>query len=266
MTKLEAELYALTHRGNPGDQAFYAKSCARAQRVLELGTGYGRLIPGLASDGDRNNPDKAIIGLDRDRALLAAAKRAVTQLGPGLRRRVKLLRGDMGDFNLELKFDRIILPYNGLYCLLNRRDILRCFACVKRHLTPGGEFIFDVWASDRFHHDMQLNARAGNHRDDIEPIVSFAHRSRVWDVFEKSRVRTRMQRLDVTYTYISRERGNRVIIPIEQRYAPSGELIKLITGAGLCIKAVYGNFARQRFGTNSPHLVIRAGLRPILPS
>jgi SAM-dependent methyltransferase len=266
LTKLEAELYALTHRGNPGDRAFYAKSCAKAQRILELGTGYGRLIPDLLSAGTRPNPDRAIVGLDSDPSLLATAKHAVGRLTLGLRGQVKLLHGDMRDFDLGARFDRIILPYNGLFCLLNRRDILRCFTCVKRHLAPDGEFIFDVWAADRFHRDMQSNSSSQNHRDDSAPIVSFAHRAEVWDVFEKSRLRTRLQRLDVMYTYISQRRGTRVTIPIEQRYAPSGELIELVTGAGLCIKAIYGNFGRQRFRANSPQVVIRAGLGPLLPS
>ena len=258
MTKLEAELYALTHRGNPGDRAFYAKSCAGAQHVLELGTGYGRLIPDLLSARPRISPDRVVIGLERDPAMLAAAKRGVAQLSPGLRSQSRFVSGDMRDFDLAQRFDRIILPYNGLYCLLNRKDILRCFTCVKRHLAPGGEFIFDVWAADRFNRDMQLSVRSGNHRDDIDPIVSFAHHSQVWDVFEKSRLRTRVQRLDVTYTYIPRGRGTRVTILIEQRYAPSTELRELVELAGLRVKSMHGDFSGGRFKIDSPHVVLRA--------
>ncbi len=255
LNKLEAELYTLTHRGNPGDQAFYAKACAGAQSVLELGSGYGRLLPDLLRAEPRSR-QRAVIGLERDPSLLAAAKRAVAQLEPGLRGQVKLVRGDMRDFDLGLKFDRVILPYNGLYCLLNRRDILRCFSCVKRHLAPGGQFIFDVWAADGFHRDARSNSRSRGHYDDDEPIVSFAHRSEVWDVFEKSRLRSHLQRLDVTYTYVSRERGTCVTIPIEQRYAPSSDLIGLVTLADLHMKAICGNFAGHRFGLNSQHFVM----------
>ncbi len=236
---------------------FYAKACARAQRILELGTGYGRLIPNLLS-AETRRPLRAVIGLDRDSSLLAAAKRAVAQLSPGLQRRVRLLRGDMRDFDLGQKFDRIILPYNGLYCLLNRRDILRCLACVERHLAPGGEFIFVVWAADRFHRDVRSSVKSRGHHDDLDPVVSFAHRSQVWDVFEKSRLRSRVQRLDVIYTYLSREQGTRITIPIEQRYAPSSELIELITNSGLQVKSIYGDFLMNRFTRNSPHVVTRA--------
>jgi tRNA G46 methylase TrmB len=45
---LAAELYRLTHRGNPGDVGFYRKLCSGVQSVLELGCGYGRLLAALA--------------------------------------------------------------------------------------------------------------------------------------------------------------------------------------------------------------------------
>jgi len=262
LTKLQAELYALTHRGNPGDRSFYANTCAKAGRILELGTGYGRLIPDLIGGGSRFDIAKELWGLERDPELLAAARVVVRQLGPAQRSHVKLLIGDIREFELKQLFDRIILPYNGLYCLKNRRDILSCFKCVKRQLAPRGEFIFDVWNADPFHRDARSSARMRGasriHSDEPGPIVSIAHGSQVWDVFEKSRLRSRLQRLDVTYTYVSQERGTSVVIPIEQRYAPSGELIERVTSAGFRIKAIYGDFSRCSFGRNSPHLVIRA--------
>jgi SAM-dependent methyltransferase len=256
LNNIESELYALTHRGNPGDQAFYAQSCARARHVLELGTGYGRLIPSLLS-GTRqvkSAPARELWGLDRDQHLLAAAKRMANALAPAQRKQVKLVAGDMSDFAFEQAFDRIVLPYNGLYCLLSRRDILRCFRCVKRHLAPSGEFIFDVWAADSFCQD----ADASEYHDDTGPILTIGHRAQIWDVYEKSRLRSTAQRLDVTYTYVSRQMGTRVMIGIAQRYAPSRELVDLLGQAGLRVKALHGRFTGSRFTPNSPFLIVKA--------
>lgn len=263
MTKLQAELYALTHRGNPGDRAFYAKVCGCAQRVLELGAGYGRLLPDLLESGTRVNQKKVVVGLEPEPWLLASARRVAAQLSPGGKGLVKLLRGDMRDFDLKLKFDRITLPYNGLYCLLNPGDILKCFACVKRHLASDGEFVFDVWAADRFHRDMHSKAMSHGHYDNCGPIVSFVHRSQAWDVFQESRLRTRLQRLDVTYTYIPREQGAPVTITIEQRYARSTELKEFVERAGLYVKSIHGDFNGSRLNFNSPYVVLRAGCKPV---
>src|ERR1700690_1308585 len=110
--RLQAELYALTHCGTPGDTAFYARLCEGARRVLELGSGYGRLLSVLA------RPRRLVVGLELDPELLAAAKRRVRTLPPGKRRSVQLVRGDMRRFELGPGFDCAILPYNALYCLL----------------------------------------------------------------------------------------------------------------------------------------------------
>lgn len=248
MTELEAELYALTHRGTPGDLEFYARVCAGASRVLELGTGYGRLLPALLAER------RHVVGLDREAHLLRAARRCQGQLPRAERARLELVRGDMEQLQVGAQFDRILLPYNGLYCLLGRRALARCLRGVRAHLAPGGQFVFDVWAADRF----ARRAASSAHRDDDEAIVSLAHRGQTWDVFETSRLSCGAQRLDVTYTYVSRERGRRVTCHIEQRYAPSRELLQVLEAAGLRVQARFGGFAGQPFGRSSEQLVVVA--------
>lgn len=201
-----------------------------------------------------SSASREVWGLDRDSQLLAAARIAKRALIPAQRKQVKLVVGDMCSFALNQAFDRIILPYNGLYCLLNRRDIIRCFKCVKRHLAPGGEFIFDVWAADAF----QQNANANEYHDDTGPILTIAHRAQTWDVYETSFLRARAQRLDVTYSYISRETDRRLTISIAQRYAPSRELIELLSCAGLRVKGLYGSFTKGRFSQKSQVLIVKA--------
>jgi SAM-dependent methyltransferase len=254
LTRIQAELYALTHRGNPGDRAFYAKACVKARRVLELGSGYGRLIPDLLGSGASGTSKRELWGIEQEPHMLAAAKRAVGGLALRRRSLVHLRAGDMRSFEYDMQFDRIILPYNGLNCLLNPRDTLRCLKCVKRHLATGGEFIFDVWLADQFHQDAASSA----YHDDAGPILTLTHRSQTWDVFEQSRLRSRLQRLDVTYTYVSRERGTELAIRISQRYAPAAEHQALLQAAGLRVQAIYGDFARRRLGRNSPFLIVRA--------
>lgn len=252
MTPLEAELYALTHRGNPGDARFYAEACAGAASVLELGVGYGRLLPSLSRAA------RHVVGLDREPRLLAAARRALRTLPAGQQRRVRLVRGDMQSFDLGQEFERIVLPYNGLYCLRSQKALFTCLRSVRAHLAPRGEFLFDVWAADRFHRDSDSTG----YRDDELPILNICRGKRSWDVFETSRLRKRQQRLDVLYTYVPLGSGAPASIEIQQRYAPSIELFELLARAGLEVRASYGGFTGQRFLARSEQLVVRAQALP----
>ncbi|MBC7172885.1 MAG: class I SAM-dependent methyltransferase, partial [Polyangiaceae bacterium] len=110
-----AELYAALHRGTEGDVDFYLRACSGQERVLELGCGYGRVLEPLAAMGHR------VVGIERDPELAAIAREAVAPYGG------RVIVGDMTSFELDELFDRVIVPFNGIYCLLDRDAVQRCF-------------------------------------------------------------------------------------------------------------------------------------------
>jgi hypothetical protein len=193
------------------------------------------------------------VGLELDPELLALAKRNVRALPPAKRKSVRVLRADMRNFESKARVERVLLPYNALYCLLSKRDALACFRAARRALGPGGKLALDVWNAEPFAREP---ARAG--ADDPEPIVTLSHAGRTWDVFERSRVRRAQQRLDVSYTYVPREWGSALEIPIAQRYYLSSEISDLLARAGFVIEARYGDFSGRRFGARSAQLVVVA--------
>jgi SAM-dependent methyltransferase len=243
---LQAELYALTHRGNALDAKFYIEVCAGAPRVLELGAGYGRMLAHLA------RPGRTLVGLDSDQALLARARRALSLLPKASRRGTRLVRGDMRKFEFESAFERVILPYNGLLCLLTQSDALACFRAARAALSARGSFVFDVWNPERFHRLAALRTK----RDSHEPVVSIAHGARIWDVFERTRVRRARQRLDVNYSYLPRGGGAALNSSISQRYFRPLELRKLLARSGFQVQEQYGDFAGAPLSVNSPHVIM----------
>lgn len=257
VNRLRAELYMLTHRGNAGDIQFYARACRRAASVLELGTGYGRLLPALARTA------REVVALELDADLLALARKHMRGLPPPQRERVALRRGDMRTFELGQRFERILLPYNGLYCLRTPSEVLRCFRSVRAHLAPGGLFLADVWAADGFHRHADSEA----HSDDTTPIVSLSRGAQHWDVYERTRLHRSRQRLEVTYEYVPRHRAASVSIRIDQRYLLVGELHDLLGRAGLELHGLHGDFAGGRYRRSSEHVVFsaRAAVQPLKP-
>jgi SAM-dependent methyltransferase len=246
--RLRADLYALTHCGNAGDAAFYARVCEGASSVLELGAGYGRLLPRLA------RARRSIVGLELDPELLRAAARVVRTLPTRVRTSVRLVRGDMRKFAFEERFEHVILPYNGLFCLLTKSDALACFRSVRAALAPGGTFAFDVWNAEPFHSDVA----AARGADDPELVVTLRHAGRTYDVFEQSRIRRAAQRIAVTYTYVPRPSGIAPQISIDQRYYRAAELMSLLGRAGLVVQKRYGDFSGARFTPRTPQLIVIA--------
>jgi SAM-dependent methyltransferase len=246
--RLEADLYALTHRGNAGDAAFYERTCAGASSVLELGSGDGRLLSKLTLPGRR------VVGLERDPEMLAAARRNLRRLPSDRRRSVQLLRADMRNFELQASVECVFLPYNGLYCLLTQRDALRCFRAVRAALPAGGVFAFDVWNAEGFQPEETRPANVA----DAEPLVTLDHAGRTWDVFEHTRIGRARQRLDVVYHYVPHEAGVSHRIAIPQRYFLADELRDLLLRAGFEVHKRYGDFSAARFTSRAPHLIVIA--------
>ncbi|MET0791768.1 MAG: class I SAM-dependent methyltransferase [Polyangiaceae bacterium] len=245
---MNAELYALTHRGNAGDVAFYQRVCRGAQRVLELGSGYGRVLGALAQ------ADRQLIGLERDPEFIALAKRNLRKLPAPKRRAIRLLRGDMRNFALPAPVQRVLLPYNALYCLVTKTDALACFRAARRALVAGGVLALDVWNAAQFHGSVSVHDPA----QEREPIVTLRHAGHTYDVFERSRVRRAQQRLDVAYEYVPRSGGSRCEIPIAQRYYLAEEIDALLARSGFALQARYGEFSGRRFNSRSAQLIVLA--------
>jgi SAM-dependent methyltransferase len=243
---LDAELYALTHRGNTGDVAHYVKLCHGAQSVLELGSGYGRMLQALAA------PKRTLFGLELEPRLLRLGQEAVLALPAGKRQGVTLVRGDMQRIDLGRRFERVLLPYNALFCLLTLRAVERCFRSVRAALEPGGVFAFDVWNADRLG-DAGLEPDAAD-----RALTAFEHAGKRWVAFERCRRARGAGRLDVTYSYVPHGRGARHSQVVRQRYYRSGQLLSLLTECGFAVEATLGGFAGGRFNERAQRLVVVA--------
>jgi hypothetical protein len=165
---------------------------------------------------------------------------------------VTLVQADMRTFDLGRRFERILLPYNALYCLLREEDVSRCLRAVRLALEPGGIFAFDVWCSDG------LDVKDLRDSRDDEPLTQFEHAGRSWSVFERCEVARGRDRLDVVYTYVPSGAANARQQTLAQRYYRSDRLFALLERAGFEVLHQYGTFGGARFGPRSRRLVVTA--------
>ncbi len=126
---------------------------ALAQRhpgaVLELACGSGQLIIPIAT---KSTP---AVGLDNSPEMLTAAHHRAQAAGV----RVELVEGDMRTFELGQRFSLIFIARNSLLHLCSQEEFAALFSAVRRHLSPGGVFAFDIFSPD-----LRMPGRPNNER------------------------------------------------------------------------------------------------------
>ncbi|KQQ32687.1 hypothetical protein ASF61_14195 [Duganella sp. Leaf126] len=107
-------------------------------RVLDLACGAGRLSFPLARLGAR------VDGLELSADMLALAALHGAQDHADIADRVRFMQGDMTQFALDQQYDLIILGITSISLLRSAPLRAGLYACVARHLAPGGRFVFDT--------------------------------------------------------------------------------------------------------------------------
>lgn len=249
MSREEAALYCAVHDGAPGDVAFYRDMARGAERVLELGAGDARVALELARAG------LDTVALERDPGMLALARARRDAADEATRSRLTIVEGDMRTFSLEGRFDRIFVPFTGLYCLLSDEDLGACLERVRDHLTDAGLLVFDAYAADAFHRD----ARPEDYPDDrLEEVARLERDGEVWTVFERSAWDRDAQRMDATYVYVDGVGQTRAEIEVGHRYLLADQVEPALRRAGLEERARHGDFSGAPFGAMSGSMIVVA--------
>jgi len=103
--------------------------------VLVLACGTGRLACRLAAGGFE------VAALDLSETMLRLARKHVAALSAAARSRVRLIRGDMADLDLEQQFGLVVIADNSFRMLRTRARLLRCLRRIRQHLAPTGKLL-----------------------------------------------------------------------------------------------------------------------------
>lgn len=106
------------------------------RRMIDLACGTGTLALMMAEEG------WDVLGIDRSADMLRMAQRKTRRFrGPGS---VRFRRADMRDFAVDAPAGLVTCFYDSLNYIQEEDELLNIFANVKRSLTPGGLWIFDM--------------------------------------------------------------------------------------------------------------------------
>jgi SAM-dependent methyltransferase len=225
--------------------AFYAEEARRhGGPVLELACGTGQLLVPIARNGLN------AVGLDLSAAMLARARDRARAAEAD----VELVEGDMRSFDLETRFGLVFIARNSLLHLSTSEDFAACFDRVRRHLRPGGAFVFDV-----FNPSVEILARPPHQRF---PVMRIEHPQRGEVTIEATSdydAATQVNR--ATWYFSAPGEADFLVAPLHLRSIFPRELPLLLAAGGLRLESRSGDFSGAAFDSGSRHQVCTC--RPI---
>lgn len=243
MSDYPAKLYAAVHDGNPGDVEFYRRRCAHARSIVELGCGDARVLAALAEPGRR------LVGVDIDPELLELAR---TRLIATADADFELICADMRELAIERRFDRVIIPHGGLYCLLDQASLAATLGRVAALLEPDGLLLLDCWAADGFEVEADPDDQDPGWLEIVKAVEIDGER---WEVLERSSWDKPSQRIDATYLHVRVGDEQAVEGLLRQRYVLAEQLREQLTVAGLELVELHGDFADLPYDRESELMV-----------
>jgi SAM-dependent methyltransferase len=234
------------------DVDFYLHLARSAKgRILELGCGTGRILIPTAAAGCE------IVGLDFSKAMLAGCREKLRKQPKGVRRRVRLVRGNMASFDLKEVFALITTPFRSFQHLLSVEDQLSCLRCANRHLKKGGRLVLDVFhVNPRMTYEPRFLLETEDVAEVELPdgrkvrrcgrIVSY-HRAEQYNDIEL-----------IHYVKHPDGREERLVQALPLRYFFRYEVEHLLARCGFRVLELFGNYDKSPLTNDSPEMVFLA--------
>lgn len=113
----------------------FRKHSVSPRTILDLGCGTGGHAVILAERG------YSVAGVDRSAAMLAIARKKALKAGVG----ADFIKSDITGLALKKRYDAVISMFAVMGYQTGNSELAAACAVAKKHLSPGGVFIFDCW-------------------------------------------------------------------------------------------------------------------------
>jgi len=215
---------------------FYRGQVSRyGEPVLELACGSGRFTIPLAREGIN------ITGMDISEEMLQLAKLKASREGVNLR----VVQGDMRNFDLGEKFKLIFIPAQSLSHLHTREEIEDCLLCVRQHLAYEGRLLIEL-----FNSSVGMLARESGRRHPVGQYNDPKGDSQVF-VTEEVRYDSASQVNHIQWFFQNEGSNNEVMLSFEMRQFFPQEIDSLLWYNKFLIEHKYGNYYEEAFSSDA---------------
>ncbi|MDD4663521.1 MAG: class I SAM-dependent methyltransferase, partial [Caldisericia bacterium] len=132
-----AEFYDRLHESDDDINAYIQFGKKYGHRILELGSGTGRILIPLAKAGC------IVTGLEFSQDMINIAVQKLNKESLPTIERCTILNGDATNFLLDQVFDLIIAPCNFINHFPTFEQLELMFSCVKKHMTASTVLVVD---------------------------------------------------------------------------------------------------------------------------
>ena len=220
--------------------------------ILELACGTGIISLELARAGFR------VVGLDISPDMLEIFQEKVSREDADIQARIRLVQGDMKDFQLDEDFGGIFIPTNSFGYLTELEAQLSCLKAIRAHLKEKGMMVIE----ERFYTPERLAGMKGRERAVMLQQACVNPLTGKFTTFCSITAHIDFVTQTIYYRlFIDEVQEDGTV----RRYFPPGrrsmhyfirfELQSLIERAGFTVKELYGGWGRQSFGPTSSNMI-----------
>jgi SAM-dependent methyltransferase len=208
--------------------------------VLELACGTGRLTIPIAQAG------LEIVGLDASSSMLSHLQ--IKAAAAGIE--IPLLEADCRRFDLGREFALIFMAFNSMQHLHDFASLEALFGKVRRHLVPGGRFVFDVF-NPKIAYLNRDSAKRIPEREYEDPEGKGTITVEQTSVYDDA-----AQVIRIRWYFSRREEKDFRVEELNLRCFYPQELDLLVRSFGFRIEAKHGNFERKPFASGDMKQVV----------
>ncbi len=223
--------------------------------VLEVGCGTGRVLLPTAREGIE------ITGLDVSDGMLAELRRRLGDEAPEVQARVRVVQGDMRNFDLGPQFALVTIPFRPFQHLTTVEDEMACLTTIHHHLKPGGRLVLDL-----FNPSLPLlvdDARFEESEPGEEVQLPDGRRFyRTWRLVDRN-LFTQVQQVEMYY-YVGYPDGHqeREVHAFPMRWLFRFEVEHLLARCGFEVEHLYAGYDKSEYGSKYPGELIFVARKP----